>query len=258
MRPSRSLLLICALFLLPVILIASAALYYYVTTFSGGLSNNSTHWSEFGGYIGGVLGPAVSFFALVGVVVTVHYQRELLVSQRNEIKRLSDAQRYEQFVSEFNSLCDRIDNYAESNLRGTRGLRKLLETHSSYSNALEGSRFAKLRNARKFVRGSTPRKYEVFALSARRLILRVDGATGVPDSQKRYFVALFLSSLKPEEHVFFLNWSFLFFIKGKRRMLKYKPAKEVYGDSLLADDARSFFTLKDYLIPKKWRFSERS
>lgn len=61
-----------------------AAFTIYRQQFGGGYSPKSDDWSAFGSYMGGVLGPLVSFLTLVAVVRTVYLQRELLGAQREE------------------------------------------------------------------------------------------------------------------------------------------------------------------------------
>lgn len=63
----------------------------YRQQFGGGYSPTSGDWSAFGSYIGGVLGPLVSFLTLVAVVRTVYLQRELLDAQREEALALKIA-----------------------------------------------------------------------------------------------------------------------------------------------------------------------
>jgi hypothetical protein len=69
------------------------AIYFYRLKFGGELSGNSSDWSNFGSYIGGVFGPLVSFVTLIAVLKTVYLQRELLDVQRNEFKSMQNLQR---------------------------------------------------------------------------------------------------------------------------------------------------------------------
>lgn len=39
------------------------------------LANNSIEWSNFGGYIGGVLSPPLAFVGFIGLLLTLHFQR---------------------------------------------------------------------------------------------------------------------------------------------------------------------------------------
>lgn len=68
-------------------------IYYYRLTFGGGLSPDASDWSAFGGYIGGVFGPLVSFLTLLAVLKTVYLQRELLDAQANEFLKLDRHQK---------------------------------------------------------------------------------------------------------------------------------------------------------------------
>lgn len=69
------------------------AVFLYRSKFGGGLAVTSVEWSNFGGYIGGIFGPLVSFVTLLAVLKTVYMQRELLDLQRNEFKSLMAIQR---------------------------------------------------------------------------------------------------------------------------------------------------------------------
>lgn len=74
----------------PIVLLICAvlAVYGYVSVFGFAFSNNQSDWSAFGSYIGGIFGPAISFFTLLAVLITVFLQRELLDSQRQEFSRM--------------------------------------------------------------------------------------------------------------------------------------------------------------------------
>jgi hypothetical protein len=85
------------------------AIFIYRLKFSGGLSANSGDWSNFGGYIGGIFGPLVSFVTLLAVLKTVYLQRELLVTQREEFSSMQALQR-----ETFNSQQDQIKWAAET------------------------------------------------------------------------------------------------------------------------------------------------
>lgn len=62
--------------------IASAVIVFglYFLNFHGSFSNDSKHWADFGGYVGGVLGPIFAFLAFAGLLETIKQsliQREL-------------------------------------------------------------------------------------------------------------------------------------------------------------------------------------
>jgi uncharacterized membrane protein len=69
------------------------AVVLYRNEFSGGFSEHSSDWGNFGGYIGGVFGPVVSFVTLLAVLKTVYLQRELLDTQDKEFKIMNELQR---------------------------------------------------------------------------------------------------------------------------------------------------------------------
>ena len=50
-------------------------IYKFAIPSNFSLANDSETWSNFGGYLGGVLGPLFALLAFLGVLVTVHLQR---------------------------------------------------------------------------------------------------------------------------------------------------------------------------------------
>lgn len=70
----------------------AAALVVYRMHFVGGFSTQAADWSAFGSYIGGVLGPLVSFLTLGAVLRTVYLQRDLLRTQKDEFFTLRQQQ----------------------------------------------------------------------------------------------------------------------------------------------------------------------
>lgn len=68
------------------------AIWVYRTKFGGVLSDNSSDWSNFGSYMGGIFGPLVSFVTLLAVLKTVYLQRELLDAQSSEFDRMNVVQ----------------------------------------------------------------------------------------------------------------------------------------------------------------------
>jgi uncharacterized membrane protein len=57
------------------------------------LSTASGDWSDFGGYVGGVLGPIISFLTLVAILITIKVQRQFLKVQEREFSELYKLQR---------------------------------------------------------------------------------------------------------------------------------------------------------------------
>lgn len=72
------------------LMLISISLYRY--QFGGELAAQSGEWSNFGSYLGGVLGPLVSLATLCAVLKTVYMQRELLDTQKTEFKTLVELQ----------------------------------------------------------------------------------------------------------------------------------------------------------------------
>lgn len=106
-----------ALIVLPVIVAAIFSFLLYRAQFGGGFSGVSAKWSEFGGYIGGVLGPIVSFCTLLAVVRTVYLQRELIEVQKLEYKKLLDQQDVQITLAKDEMQVARTTSYRELQLR---------------------------------------------------------------------------------------------------------------------------------------------
>lgn len=86
----------------------------YLSKFDGGLSGQSSDWSNFGSYIGGVFGPLVSFITLLAVLKTVYLQRELLDTQRIEFEQMQSNQ-----VKALETQQEQIKNASEQAARET-------------------------------------------------------------------------------------------------------------------------------------------
>ncbi|WP_460371624.1 hypothetical protein ACOYXF_08810 [Pseudomonas sp. Tul1A2] len=76
-----------------IVVVLAVAIFAYRYKFGGDLSANSSDWSNFGSYIGGVFGPLISFVTLLAVLRTVFLQRELLETQRDEFQEMQLLQR---------------------------------------------------------------------------------------------------------------------------------------------------------------------
>lgn len=79
------------------------AVCLYRSKFGGELAAASAEWSNFGGYIGGIFGPLVSFVTLLAVLKTVFMQRELLDAQKSEFE-LMNALQQQTFDSQLNQM----------------------------------------------------------------------------------------------------------------------------------------------------------
>ncbi|WP_233633397.1 hypothetical protein [Burkholderia seminalis] len=61
------------------------------------LSTSSTAWSEFGSYVGGVLGPFLTFFTLIFMVKTLDSQNKANMALRDDAKENEKAERLKSF-----------------------------------------------------------------------------------------------------------------------------------------------------------------
>ncbi|MCL8301989.1 hypothetical protein [Pseudomonas mosselii] len=117
MRYLKSFWVFGTLIMLPVIAAALISFFLYRSQFDGEFSTVSSRWSEFGGYIGGVLGPVVSFCTLIAVVRTVYLQRELLDIQKSEFREISSQQQGQLVLAKEEMESARTASYKEVQLR---------------------------------------------------------------------------------------------------------------------------------------------
>lgn len=88
----RSVDLFALMLVIGVIICVSVAVTVYVQIFNLGLSSEPNNWSAFGSYIGGVLGPLISFLTLLAILKTIGLQKELLDTQRTEFEAMQALQ----------------------------------------------------------------------------------------------------------------------------------------------------------------------
>ncbi|MEK6352090.1 MAG: hypothetical protein V4796_02205 [Burkholderia cenocepacia] len=70
------------------------------------LSTSSTAWSEFGSYVGGVLGPLLTFFTLIFMVKTLDSQNKANAALREDAKENEKAERLKSFSALFFNMID--------------------------------------------------------------------------------------------------------------------------------------------------------
>lgn len=92
------------------------SIYAYLNIFSGEFSTESSEWSDFGGYIGGVLGPLISFCTLLAVLKTVYLQRELLDAQKSEFIAIGKLQEDQLVLAKSDSSKNEIRAYQTSQI----------------------------------------------------------------------------------------------------------------------------------------------
>lgn len=64
---------------------ALAIILAYVFTFKGGLSSDHQRWSEFGAFVGGTVGPLISFFAFFALLLTLILQNKAIRISKEEL-----------------------------------------------------------------------------------------------------------------------------------------------------------------------------
>ncbi|MDM9555580.1 hypothetical protein QU926_18320 [Pseudomonas asiatica] len=116
-----------------VMLSAIVAFAVYRQAFSAGLSHAPDNWSAFGGFIGGLFGPLISFLTLLAILKTIDLQKQLLKTQRSEFEELQALQ-----AETLRSQRDQIDRAnADADRRVLEESRlNLLRTIDNYTAAL--------------------------------------------------------------------------------------------------------------------------
>ena len=61
------------------------AMSFYISHFNH-ISDDPQKWSYFGDYIGGIMGPSLSFISLIGVIYSLRQQQDQLEMQKNELE----------------------------------------------------------------------------------------------------------------------------------------------------------------------------
>ena len=65
----------------------------YFSIFDGGLSETHKAWSEFGDYVGGVLGAIFAFLSLIALLYTIWVQHKELQEHRDQMREANSLQR---------------------------------------------------------------------------------------------------------------------------------------------------------------------
>ena len=87
-----------------------SVLTVYFSMFNGELSSNSTEWANFGAYIGGVITPILSFFALLALLASLHVQQK-------EFNSLSESQATQLDVAIESHKSALVNNHKQTLLR---------------------------------------------------------------------------------------------------------------------------------------------
>lgn len=123
------------LLILPAIAIALFVLVakQYFDIFPWPIPSDTGKWGEFGDYVGGVLNPILSFFALIALLFTIRIQvKELKISTR-ELRKSAEAFEQQNFESTFFQLLRRVGWLAEAtkmgNVTGREALKWIFLEH---------------------------------------------------------------------------------------------------------------------------------
>lgn len=68
------------------------SIFAYRSVFDGTLSSIPANWGAAGGFFGGIFTPIIAFATLIAIVITIQLQKQLLVTQNNEFKKLYNLQ----------------------------------------------------------------------------------------------------------------------------------------------------------------------
>ena len=71
---SKKLLTIVVLITISPIIVTSVIIILYFRLFSGDFSDKQETWGQFGDLVGGILNPAISFYALLAAIIAIGYQ----------------------------------------------------------------------------------------------------------------------------------------------------------------------------------------
>ncbi|MES2073882.1 MAG: hypothetical protein V4488_26245 [Pseudomonadota bacterium] len=111
---------------LSVLTFFSVAIYFWIL--GKHFSLEPADWGAFGSYLGGILGPAVAFAALIGLVLTIALQRNALDFQVHQFRSLTQLQReanksqQEQLkIAADNASLQQINSFRESILQVIAG-----------------------------------------------------------------------------------------------------------------------------------------
>lgn len=105
---------------------------FYMVNFPSGISSSTTRWSEFGGYLSGVLLPVISFLTLAAILRTIYLQREMIKLQDDTFKaqieqaeRLSKEAAQAKIDNRKSMILSVIDRVVASNIRDAESLSKV-------------------------------------------------------------------------------------------------------------------------------------
>lgn len=89
-----------------VLLTVAAYFGWFYVHLNEGISPKSSTWGEFGSYVGGVLGPVLSFISLFFLIRSLTLQNEANISLRNEAKEAEKSEQLKSFSAIFFHMID--------------------------------------------------------------------------------------------------------------------------------------------------------
>lgn len=210
----------------------------YFWQFHGSLSTHHDRWAEFGDIFGGLLNPILSFLSLIAVLITVGVQvQELRISTKEmhdsaqALQKQNETLRHQNFESSFfqllslhNDIVNALEVSANNGIKHGRDClnhlaAELTETISSMGTDWEHCD----RGYDKFYKKREPKIGHYFRLLYN-IIKHVDRASGLDDSQKKFYTNLVRAQLSSSELLLIY-----FNCATHRGQEKLKPLVEKYA-----------------------------
>lgn len=145
------------------LLLTGIAAIAYVFTFWGkSIIADTTKWSEFGGYIGGVLGPAFGLVSIYLLLDTLRLQKQTLAETQKfqvEQQRSSSKQSFEQtffaWLHSFRDIVTTISYEFQNTSTGPSALKRIWDHWMSNDRISSGEHYAALTQSLQTVRNRT-------------------------------------------------------------------------------------------------------
>ena len=205
---------------------------------------------QVGDFIGGLINPALSFIALIVLLRTTLIQTgearktaQILLEQQ----RLFEVERFE---ASYYALYDRLDGFAEKYARvatsdGSTLIKKLVNKQRDRREALNA---LPLRQRYKgvieyFTSTMIEDKSKKLCLAMRRVFDHID-SSDLSLAKKRYYAKLFFDAVEPAELVLFLNCAFSAWPSTRKRLRKYRPARNIHAHKFMVDLIADYFSIK--------------
>lgn len=238
---------VAALFLI------SCVVYEYVGTFGFDRSKDQAIWGQFGDYVGGLTNPALSFLALLVLLQTFRMQLKESKKTSKSLQRQLDIIEREKFENTFFKLLDRVSAHSDTHLQAINSqgstlasrLKGLLRKNTIELDKLEWREgvTASIDYISKVLKKDWHRTH-AFARRASQCLYFID-ESNLLDSEKEFYITLFLNSFEKYELSLYLTISFAYSEKTVTIVRKYGLAKGVSVKDLCSKHAWDVFHKPD-------------